>query len=213
MIHLPPALIAVVAVLAWGLGDMQRRPAPSGTPGSSELSPRLLIAALDTCIQKRFRKIDEMFGIRRVVRLDETPHVFRPGNTAEWDAVQDLDRAGLEVLLYVAGRRVLADDPAMAELLDARGWSAVKGPVEITRGSSLGEARPASTSLRDAARRAFASSVRGEDYEFRSGPWQFVARAVRATETACLQCHARRGDTELRMGDPLGVVLYGYRAR
>lgn len=143
----------MAAVVAWGIGDIQGRPGSAGPPDRSELSPPLLIAALDTCIQKRFRKIDALFGIRRVVRLDDTPHVFRPGDTAEWDAVLDLDRAGLEVLLYVAGRRVLTDDPGVEEIVDARGWSAVKGPVEITRGSSSGEARPASTSLRDAARR------------------------------------------------------------
>jgi hypothetical protein len=206
-------LAAAIVLAVWGTGGIQAPPGSAQMPRRSELSPRQLIAALDTCIQKRFRMIDTAFGIRRVVRLEETPHVFRPGDTAEWGAVQDLDRAKLEVLLYVAGRRVLTEDPELAGLVDARGWSAVKGPVEITGGSGSGEPRPASTDLLDAARQTFEASVRGEDHDFRSGAWQFVGRPVRATETACLNCHTRRGATELRIGDPLGVVLYGYRAR
>jgi hypothetical protein len=56
------------------------------------------------------------------------------------------------------------------------------------------------------------------------GEWSFVARPVRASASACLNCHNYRpasaagpsvdGSTDelFRPGDPIGAVLYGYQS-
>jgi hypothetical protein len=62
-----------------------------------------------------------------------------------------------------------------------------------------------------------------ESWQFAIGRWSFVARPVRASASACLNCHNYRpalvagrsvaGSEEepFRLGDPLGAVLYGYQ--
>jgi hypothetical protein len=61
-----------------------------------------------------------------------------------------------------------------------------------------------------------------ESHEFVAGGWKFIARPVRASDMSCLNCHREEysatfsmqnpSGTPLRIGDPLGVLLYGYRS-
>jgi len=63
-----------------------------------------------------------------------------------------------------------------------------------------------------------------ESWQFAIGRWSFVARPVRASAAACLNCHNRpastgspsvdgSADEPFRLGDPIGAVLYGYQSK
>ena len=64
--------------------------------------------------------------------------------------------------------------------------------------------------------RAFETS---ESHDFIQSGWDFTARPVRPSGAACLECHkhdeARRStvpNDPVKLGDALGVVVYGYRS-
>ena len=182
---------------------------------------RALIDEFDECLQQRFKDVDEGFGFRRIVKVGDTPHRFKPENAREEGAVRDLERAGLRVVLYLTGRRVLtADGHATGTGL---GSPLIKGPVEVTSAQRQGDLHTApSLDLRDESRRAMIMFERASSYDFTAGGWTFVAHPVRASEPSCLRCHEADGSTRtipsrdrvpsLRVGDPLGALLYGYQA-
>ena len=174
---------------------------------------RRLIHALDERIQERFRKTDERFGITRVVRLDDSPHTFRPEHVGETAAVENLKRAGLDVVLYVAGRRVLSEQPD-ASWPQAAQWRLVKGPVMVAaRPQDVAQA-PAPIEMWDVSRRAMQAFAVTDAYDARHDAWTIIARPVRASDLTCLTCHPRKNEPgALRIGDPLGAVLYAYRRR
>jgi hypothetical protein len=72
---------------------------------------------------------------------------------------------------------------------------------------------------------AFRAFAAGAEYRFESGGWHMIARPVRAKDGSCLECHYQRAGNEIlafgasddprrvRIGDPLGAVIYGYRQR
>ena len=160
------------------------------------------IAELNDCIQQRFLDVDKFFGFRRIVTPDDTPHRFRPENVREMDAVRVLEDARLDVVLYLAGRRVLKPRT------EAMGRWAPKGPVNIASSGGGSSEPPAGSALWDDAREALIAFGSNRTYEFNGpiGDWNLIARPIRATSDVCLQCHS-----PLRLGDPIGVVVYGYR--
>ena len=179
------------------------------------------IAALNDCIQERFRDIDEKFGISRIARLDQTPHRFAPENVREMDAVRLLEQAGVDAVMYLAGRRLLA--AGLEPPQNSYGWSLVKGPVQITKISTELSA-PRAAAIRDDAREALIAFGAGRSYEFGEtiAGWTMVVRPIRASDAACLKCHRERSASRfanpdapgplLRVGDPLGIVVYGYKS-
>jgi hypothetical protein len=182
---------------------------------------RALIDEFDECLQQRFKDVDEGFGFRRIVKVGDTPHRFNPENTREEGAVRDLERAGLRVVLYLTGRRVLTvDGRAPGTRL---GSPLIKGPVEVTSAQRQGDLHIApSLDLREESRRAMIMFERASSYDFTAGDSTFVAHPVRASEPSCLRCHEADGSTRmipsrdrvtsLRVGDPLGALLYGYQS-
>ena len=160
------------------------------------------IAELNDCIQQRFQDVDKFFGFRRMVKPDDTPHRFRPENVREMEAVQVLEKAQLDVVLYLAGRRVLKPRTEGMER-----W-APKGPVHISSASRGASEPPAGAALWDNARDALIAFSSNTSYEFGApiGDWKMIARPIRASGEVCVGCHA-----PLRVGDPIGVVIYGYR--
>ena len=192
---------------------------PTPTPGHAGVER--LIDELDRLVQARFLDTDQRFGITRLVEpgdFHQTLRRFRPENREEVTAVHDLERAGVAVALYLAGRSLLAiSDDRMA---DAASWHrrAIAGPVLIgdAFGASAGDADlPQARHVATQARRAFQAFARTDTHLFEQAGWQFVVRPVRATRSECLECH--RGistgsapRSALREGDTLGVVLYGY---
>jgi hypothetical protein len=192
------------------------------TPSPPGVTPETrLLSSLNSCIQARFQEIDFKFGISRVLKPGATPHRFEPGTVREISAVRDLEDAGLRVVLYLTGRQILRDKPQSTALTADAIWALIKGPVLITQVTAVDNpassgaaaiSAPAPMDLWNDSRRAMLSFAKRESHEFAVADWNFVARPVRATSEMCLNCHreATAAGSALKIGDPLGVVLYGY---
>ena len=208
--------VAVGMVAVSGLASQQRSTATSERLWKARA--RAVVLAFDACVQDRFADVDEGFGFTRIVKPGATPHRFSPENLREDAAVRDLEHESLQVVLYLTGRRVLQPDVPAA-------WKAplIRGPVEVTRSPNGSAPAPEPLELQADSRRAMLSFDKGETYDFTVADWTFTARPVRATAPSCLECHAEDGTTfptpvhlvpasSLRVGSPLGAVLYGYRS-
>jgi hypothetical protein len=181
-----------------------------------------VISSLNDCIQARFRDVDERFGFRRIITPGETPHRFRPETAREIEAVRALERSGMEVILYLTGRQVLSDKPRPASLTADQAGTLIKGLVLITShaSASAGLTAPKPMDLWDQSARAMRTFEKSDSYEFVQAGWNFTARPVRASEDICLRCHrgpartarvaAADPESTLKLGDAIGVVLYGY---
>jgi hypothetical protein len=182
-----------------------------------------LVAALNDCIQERFKDVDEQFGIRRIVRIGDGPHRFKPESARELSAVRDLERARLRVVLYLAGRRVLQPRPDVPLPDVTIGLQPIKGPVLVAPAVVATPDAPASMTLWDESARAMRAFERADIHNFAVGAWKFTAHPVRASDPMCLRCHSADGsasmwsrpapEQSLRIGDALGVVLYGVQTR
>jgi hypothetical protein len=179
-----------------------------------------LIVALDGCIQHRFEDIDKNFGVRRIIKEGETPHRFKPENAKEFDVVRQLEKYQVRVALYLAGRSVLGPRPDEAES-SRRLRRTINGPVFVTPKDGQDSVLPKPSTLWDQAQKAMVSFQTSDTYDFNLEGWRFTARPVRAIES-CLQCHRSdvpsrfattvvRQPTLLKVGDPLGVILYAYK--
>jgi hypothetical protein len=220
--------LALVTVLLIGLAGcsslpgrvsaMQVTPTPRADRGAR------LIAQLNDCLQERFLDVDEGFGIRRITKIGETPHRFKPESVRELDAVQELEQERLRLVLYLTGRRVLRTKIDSSNATRGSLWALIKGPVLVTSVDPMPvdvDSPPQPLELLDESRRAMVAFADAESHEFVVGAWKFIARPVRASETMCLNCHREEhtalismqnaSGTPLRIGDPLGVLLYGYR--
>ena len=194
----------IVGILVIGASTLPMAGQSSGTrDGSWEAR---LIGSLDTCVQERFRNVDGVFGFRRIVRPEETAHRFRPENIRELEEVRELQRANLQVVLYLAAREVLRSRPDPIDPLLAS--HVIRGPALVTPDRLQISDAPAPLQLWDESRLALRAFDRGESHRFTVSGWTFVARPVRASDQSCLNCH--RADT-LRLGDPIGAALYGYK--
>jgi hypothetical protein len=193
---------AIVGILV--IGAASTRPMAGQSSGARDGSwEARLIGSLDACVQERFTNVDNVFGFRRIVRPGETAHRFRPENIRELEEVRELEQANLQVVLYLAAREVLRSSPN--PLLASR---VVRGPALVTPDHFEVADAPAPLQLWDESRLALQAFDRGETHRFTVSGWTFVARPVRASEQSCLNCH--RADA-LRLGDPIGAVLYGYK--
>jgi hypothetical protein len=198
-----------------------------------------VIDALDDCIQQRFKDIDKSFGFRRIIRAGDTPHRFKPQNTREFSSVSELNNQKVEVALYLASRSVLGDKPDDKEWDQDRLASTEQGVIPMSIGRGTGFSRkiikgpvvicvkdkpdmPLPSELWEQSRKAMQVFATKDSFEFVLGNWKFVARPVRASEQSCLECHlvdstavlARKPNEapkQLKIGDPLGIVLYAYR--
>lgn len=181
-----------------------------------------LIGALDDCIQQRFLDVDKGFGFRRIIRPGDTAHRFKPENAKELAVVEYLSGTRLDVVLYLAGRGILASK-LNSEEVDGVAGNLIKGPVLITTSDKQVAGLPAFKQLWDHGREAMQVFQGSNRYDFNLGEWSFTARPVRASDTTCLNCHQGNGTTlfsmrnngresnSLQKGDPLGLLVYGYR--
>jgi hypothetical protein len=218
-----------IALVLWSRPSIAQNPAPESQ----------VIDALDDCIQQRFKDIDKSFGFRRIIRAGDTPHRFKPENTKEFSSIKELSSQKVEVALYLASRSVLGDKPDDKEWNQDRLASTEQGATPMSIGRGTGFSRkiikgpvlicakdkldmPLPSELWEQSRKAMQAFATKDSFEFTLGNWQFTARPVRASEQSCLQCHlidstavlARKPNEEpkqLKIGDPLGVVLYAYR--
>jgi hypothetical protein len=201
-----------------------------------------LIKEFDDCIQQRFLDIDKAFGLRRIIKEGESPHRFKPESARELTSVGRLKEQGLDVALYLTSRSVLGEKPAEAawqqESADTYERTKpltpqilqknflrklIRGPVLIT---AMGKDElPNPSQLWQQSQSAMKAFAGKEQYEFAQGQWQFIARPVRASDESCLHCHVQDSThivaldvndervKSLKIGDPLGVLLYAYRER
>lgn len=181
------------------------------------------VECLDRVIQKRFHNIVG-FGMARIVREKK----FVPETKEEKAAVKSLEKAGIKVGLYLAGRLVL--EPKSNEYLSVADsfLRTISNPIFVSSKTKAREL-PERLHLWEQTQKAFAAFSEGEEtYEFTFAKWNVKARPVRAGDQSCLRCHkvdyrmVRIGDdastleskgNKLQVGDPLGVLLYAYEQR
>ncbi len=228
-------LFLLALVLAIVLGGQLSGAGPLRAAQNRPVAPidreARLIAALNDCLQERFRDVDERLGIRRIITIGETPHRFKPENVRELSAVDELERARLRLVLYLSGRRVLRVKTDALKAEPGSLWAFIKGPVLVTSVDPErtavddfgGDPPPAPALLLDESQRALVAFKHADSHDFVVGRWKFVALPVRASEAACLNCHRDEhatmtssptpSGTPLRIGDALGAVLYGYQPK
>jgi hypothetical protein len=183
---------------------------------------------LDREVQKRFHNVIG-FGMARIA----IERKFEPETEEEREAVGELKRAGYRVGLYLAGRAILQPVPEQyrrAKTGFGTGFTGqgFSGPIFLS--SSDIKSVPNAAALWDETRRALVAFAGGsERYGFESLGWKAEARPVRAEES-CLHCHRADNETTygvtkdgvafvnvepkgqaLKVGDPLGVLLYLYK--
>jgi len=165
------------------------------------------INRLNECIQQRF--LDrKAFGMQRVARSDyHDLRLFQPENATEQSLVDALERNGYQVALYLAGRSVNTTPAPWSELAAYR--YGVQGPAYITRFSDPKEA-PAPASLLEESPKALRAFESSDGYDIQKGDWSVALRPLRATGAACIQCHNAFG-AHVKIGDPIGVVMYAYK--
>jgi hypothetical protein len=225
----------IIICLSLALGFAQRFSARAHLQESA--AKLQLLAAFDVCIQQRFKDIDKTLGLRRIIKIGETPHRFKPENAKELTSMSELQNGGFNVALYLASRSVFGEKP------EAKKWRQdnqengsansgalskapfdsrrlIKGPVLITAKNR--DDLPMPVELWEQSRKAMQAFATKDSYEFTLGKWKFLAKPVRASES-CLQCHLRDSTRifevnpkydkaePLKIGDPLGTVLYAYQ--
>lgn len=218
-IRITVTLIFVAAIAAAFSHDnihAGQLPAPEIARADSD---KEMILELNDCIQERFKEIDERFGYRRIIRIGDTPHRFKPENAKESKIVSELKKADLKAALYLAGRRVIKSNPDTARLQPGQ---LIKGPGLITAEDRQKESLPKAVDLLEHSRNAMAAFEKADSYDFTLAGWRFTALPVRASDQTCLMCH--KSDTyvsftvhtddqtpvKLKIGDVLGVVIYAY---
>jgi hypothetical protein len=161
---------------------------------------------LDECIQHRF--LDrKAFGMQRVAMQVHGLRQFRPENATEQAVVNQLEQKGYQVALYLAGRNVITIPSPGLTLASYR--YGVQGPAYITHLGSPQELPPPD-SLFEESRIALAAFKTDQGYDIQRGDWTVTLRPLRASNAACLGCHAAAGPP-VKIGDPLGVVMYVYK--
>ncbi|MBD0371876.1 MAG: hypothetical protein ICV60_13635 [Pyrinomonadaceae bacterium] len=179
------------------------------------------IDALDRAVQKRFHNVIG-FGMARIA----TEKKFVPETEEEKQAVDALKKSGLRVGLYLAGRLVLEPKPTDAQWGQYGFGRTVSRPLFFGSKTKPDEV-PTQLALWEQTREALLAFMRGKDvYDFKVGEWSVRARPVRASDNSCLRCHSQdyrivylpkgisgykvKGDNNLQVGDPVGVLLYAY---
>jgi hypothetical protein len=181
------------------------------------------VEALDRCVQERFHTITD-FGMSRLPVVPQHVDHFDPETPEEKAAVAELQRQGLTVGLYLGGRGLLGPTMSQAEWDDDGSQEPyskpIGGPIVIS-GEATPEGLPGPRELWEIGREALMASAAGDRHEAPFGRWSADVRPIRANQKACLGCHSARAatglpapgqgqETDLKIGDALGVVIYLY---
>jgi hypothetical protein len=227
-------LTASFLLLAFGLWQSPSAVRASQKPAAGTQ----YIDAFDDCIQERFKDIDKRFGLARVITVGNSPHRFKPENAREMATLKEFNDRKLEVALYLGSRSLFGDKPEEKEW-EPRAVRTDLGVTSTSIGTGIGFSRriikgpvlisakdkndlPLSADLWAQSKTAMQAFATRDSFEFTFGNWKFIARPVRANEQSCLQCHvvdtrairthkASEVLKPLKIGDPLGIVLYAYR--
>lgn len=213
------ALLAVLAPFAL-IPDRLASARPAAFAQEHDDPDASLVIALDECIQERFKDVDENFGFRRIIPPGTSAHRFTPENARELEIVKALEKSGLEVALYLAGRSVLGPKPDEAAWRNKNLRPLIKGPVLVSAKYTRKGDLPEPSELWEQSRRAMEALKRSDVYDFALRRWSFSARAVRASDGSCLKCHVadrasvipvtprERAGSLIKIGDILGILLY-----
>jgi hypothetical protein len=130
------------------------------------------------------------------------------------------------VSFYLVGRSVLEakpDDVTRAlwekQTLNFYARKPINNPILLTRDARIADL-PKPLELWDRARQAMTAFSKTDQYDFSFGRWQMAVRPLRASQEACLKCHDQKAamvegqyksvSRNLKLGDPLGAVIYAY---
>jgi hypothetical protein len=171
---------------------------------------------LDRCVQKRFQD-RASFGMGRMGPRKQ-PHrdvrSFSSENPAEQAVIDGLRAKGYEVIVYLAGRKIVETPPVSAA---SRRRYGVQGPALITN-KSMASQPPSKTWLLAESRTALESFQTGDGYVLKRGAWTVAMRPLRATNSGCVSCHtsgiaagSEGAKDKIAVGDPIGVAIYAYR--
>jgi hypothetical protein len=199
------------------------------------------IKDLDRCVQKRFQDpaaiSQRRFGMgrmgpRRTTSPQPPPNRpspmatgyreakhhrdirdFKSENPAEQAVIDAFQAKGYEVIVYLAGRKILEQPPAKTQIRNRYG---VQGPALIT--GKMPADPPSTRWLLAESRTALESFEIGDGYTLKRGTWTVAMRPLRAANSGCVSCHtsgvARDKDgskINLAVGDAVGVAIYAYR--
>lgn len=216
---------ALIAASVTGI-RLAARSAPSDVarenPAGRPVRLAAPIDALDYSIQERFRDLTG-FGMARIPVVPQHVYEFAPETADEKAAVEGLRDRGWSVGFYLGGRGLL--DPPMSE----SEWKK-EGPNSLRRAISkpiviAGLKTPADLpnpwELQAIGRSALEAFATRDRYESSFGRWTVDARAIRASQATCLECHtgprandftkrAPNPEATLKVGDPLGAAIYVY---
>ena len=174
------------------------------------------INELDRCVRKRFQDRAN-FGMGRMGPRKQ-PHrdvrSFSSENPAEQAVIDGLRAKGYEVMVYLAGRKIMQTPPVSPS---SRRRYGVQGPALITN-KSMPSQPPSKTWLLAESRTALESFQTGDGYILKRGAWTVAMRPLRATTSGCVTCHtsgiaagSEGAKDKLAVGDPIGVAIYAYR--
>jgi hypothetical protein len=174
------------------------------------------IKDLDRCVQKRFQD-RTTFGMGRMGPRKQRHHdirAFTSENLVEQSVVDSLRAKGYEVIVYLAGRKVMERPPVSTSIRHRYG---VQGPALITN-KSMPAQPPSKTWLLAESRTALESFQIGDGYALKRGAWTVAMRPLRATNSGCVSCHTTgiasgsEGEKHgFAVGDAIGVAIYAYR--
>lgn len=83
---------------------------------------------------------------------------------------------------------------------------------------------PAASELLALSQKAMRDFQKSDSADFLVREWNIIARPVRASDSSCLKCHhyneirvlpqakVEQESRKLKIGDPLGVLLYAYKS-
>ena len=222
-------LLGVVAFAGQeGAADRSARTGAAPIAAPSPANSAHPVDQFDRVVQQRFHNVIG-FGMARIA----SERKFEPETKEEKEAVKDLRRAGYRMGLFLAGRGVLEPFPEefrASKTYFGFGNHMMSGPVFIR--STKRKDLPNGSALWELARRALVAFGEGaERQSFTVGRWEVEARPVRASSETCLQCHKTDIKLEvthtakgpiygwgpkgnvLRVGDPLGALLYVYKKK
>lgn len=210
-----------------GRADKTGETGETGLTAETAESGRHPVDPLDRVVRARFHN-HIGFGMARIA----TERKFVPETAEEREAVRAMKRAGYEVGLFLVGRGVYKDAPPENRRADnlfggVSAGRAMSGPIFVS-GTDV-KKLPDVAALWDETRRAMTSFAGGtERYGFEAEGWRVEARPIRAADS-CLRCHNSRLSLKLigpngapsaetaprpealKVGDPLGAMLYAYR--
>jgi len=201
---------------------------PDDKSASNLKSADELINSFDALIQQRFLT-EPYFGIRRIAPTYPTnPHLesFYPKNEDETKSRAEFEKGGWKVFLYLFGRqanpRVVDGKPQKEFSIKYR----INQPVPVTK-KLKSEDLPKGEELMKDVKKAFLAfqtpnSANENNYEFKKGSWNYVARPVRAANETCIKCHTDYVITgkldkntfkfrKRQVGDTNGVLVYGFK--